>query len=70
MSEKKEDFIYFPTKRITLDTYQCPCGMHVFHQYKDYYTGLDDADSDWEAMMRAMGFQQMIHAIRNTGSSG
>ena len=40
-------FITFPVKRISLDTYQCPCGRNGLHRYKTYATGLDDADSDW-----------------------
>ena len=40
-------YIRFPVKATVLDTFQCPCERAGLHRYKNYYTGLDDADPDW-----------------------
>lgn len=46
-TQKKGTRILFPAKRLSLDTWQCPCGKYRITLYQKYKTGLDDADPDW-----------------------
>ena len=52
----KAALIRFPAREVALDTYECPCGRTGLHRYKNYLTGLDDADPDWGSYDESYGF--------------
>ena len=45
----------FPVEKLSLDVFRCPCGRDGIRRYKEYYTGLDDADPDWGGYDESFG---------------